>query len=400
MHVLFVHKNFPAQFGHLAQVFAKRHGWRCEYVSELEEGVFGGIRRHQYKPQGGARQATHFLARTFENAVAHAQGVYVRCRSVARPDLVVGHSGFGSTLFLPELWPDVPIVNYFEYYYRSRNSDLDFRPEYPTPELHFLRARARNAMIQLDLQNCTAGYSPTRWQHSLFPTEYLSKIEVIHDGVDCAFWSRRPGPGRVIAGRAIPDGTRVVTYVARGLESMRGFDVFMETAVKICAERDDVVFVVVGADTVAYGGDAMFTDGRTFREHVLSRGGYDLSRFIFTGRVPAAELVNIFSASDLHIYLTVPFVLSWSLLNAMACGCTVLASDTAPVAEVVEHRRNGLLAPFFDRAALAEQALRVLEEPEQFRERLGAAARVDMEERYSVEKTSEQLRRFLTGVVK
>jgi glycosyltransferase involved in cell wall biosynthesis len=187
-----------------------------------------------------------------------------------------------------------------------------------------------------------------------------------------------------VAGRQIPAGAKVVTYVSRGFEAMRGFDVFMRVAKRIAAERKDVVFIVVGQDRVCYGNDATHTGGMTLKEQIFSQGGFDTARFIFPGQLPTAELANVLSLSDLHIYLTVPFVLSWSLMNAMACGCTILASDTAPVREVIEHGANGLLAPFADEGALTAEALRVLDAPAQFQQ-LGANARATVEQRYSTE---------------
>src|SRR5579863_444888 len=152
MHVLFVHQNFPAQFGHIARHLVKHRGWTCTFVSETPPGEAAGIRKVQYKITGGARATTHYCSRTFENSIGHAHGVFEACKAhiAVRPDLIVGHSGFGSTLFLPELFPDVPVVNYFEYYYRPHGSDMDFRPEFPPAEIDFLRARARNAMVLLD----------------------------------------------------------------------------------------------------------------------------------------------------------------------------------------------------------------------------------------------------------
>src|SRR5262249_51798058 len=169
MHVLFVHQNFPAQFGHIARHLVKERGWTCSFASQTPPGEVEGIRRIHYSPVGGARATTHYCSRTFENGIAHAHGVFEACKAQPdlRPDLIVGHSGFGSTLFLPELFPGVPIVNYFEYFYHPRGSDMDFRSDLPLPsELDFLRVRARNAMILLDLHNCKAGYVPTRFQHS------------------------------------------------------------------------------------------------------------------------------------------------------------------------------------------------------------------------------------------
>lgn len=385
MHILFSHKNFPAQFGHIASYLIKDHGFQCSFVSELPPGNFDGIERIQYRIQGGATKSTHYCSRTFENAVWHSHAVYeaMKARPDIKPDLIVGHSGFGSTLWLADLYPDVPIINYFEYYYRSTGSDLDFRPDFPVKELDILRSRTRNAMILCDLQACARGYCPTGYQRSLFPDEYLPKLEAIFDGIDTSIWHRKQDVPRQIAGHVIPDGKKIVTYVSRGFESMRGFDVFMKVAKKICDARDDVVFLCVGSDRVCYGGDLNRIEEKSYREHILSQDNYDLSRFIFTGRVEPEELVNVFSLSDLHIYLTVPFVLSWSMMNSLACGCTVLGSATAPVKEMIKHRENGLLADFFDVDGLTDLALEVLEDPEQYRH-LGQAGAKMIEESYSL----------------
>jgi len=385
-HVLFVHQNFPAQFGHIAAHLVKR-GYRCTFVSETEAGTVAGIRKVQYKTIGGATERTHYFGRTFENAIGHAHGVYEAMkplRHTVRPDLIVGHSGFGSTLLLPELYPEAPVINHFEYFYRPHNSDMDFRPEWPVAEEDVLRSRARNAMILLDLEYCAAGYSPTEFQQSLFPDAYRSKIRVIHDGVDTAFWRRRRVPDELIQRLEISPETRVVTYVSRGLESMRGFDVFMRVAKRVYERFPNVVFLVVGSDRVAYGGDLKYVKEKTFKEHVLKQDRYDPTKFRFLGQVRPDILVHLLSLSDLHIYLTVPFVLSWSMLDAMACGCVVLGSDTAPVREVIRDGENGLLRNFFDVEGLAAAALEVLNDPDAFRA-LGQAAEETVAKRYSLE---------------
>jgi glycosyltransferase involved in cell wall biosynthesis len=395
VHVLFVHKNFPSQFGQIASYLASRPGDKCTFVSEGSPTQDpAGIRRIGYEPRGGATKSTHYCSRTFENQIAQAHGVFeaLKARSEVKPDLIVGHSGFGSTLFLRQLYR-CPIINYFEYYYHLRNSDFDFRPDFPEPEINFLRARARNAMLLLDLENCDAGCSPTEWQRSRFPAVYQPKIETIFDGIDCNFWRRRDDVPRRVGDLEIPCSTRVVTYVARGLERMRGFDIFMKVAHRICAARADVIFIVVGADDVYYGSDLHHTGTKTFREYVLAQDNYDLRRFIFTGTVSPQELVWIFSLSDLHIYLTAPFLVGWSLFDALACGCTVLASDVGPVREIIEHERTGLLADFFDLDGLTAQALRVLDDPVAFRS-LGNAGAALIEKKYSLAKMLPQMDAF------
>ena len=236
----------------------------------------------------------------------------------------------------------------------------------------------------MDLENCDIGYSPTRWQRSLFPRIFQDKIRTIFDGIDIGIWKPMTGVQRRIGDRIIPDGTRVVTYVSRGMESIRGFDIFMQVAKRLCQRRRDVLFIVVGEDRICYGGDEEFTGKKSFKEWVLARDDYDLSRFVFTGPVPIGTLVQLFALSDLHIYLTVPFVLSWSLLDALACGTTVLASNTPPVREVIEDGKNGLLRDFFDVDGLADQTDKVLDAPQDFKH-LGKVGIEMVRQRYSLD---------------
>jgi glycosyltransferase involved in cell wall biosynthesis len=351
MHVLFVHPNFPAQFGHVGRALAANLGWQSTFVTVRPPAKSSRTERIQYRVRGGATEANHYCTRAFENATRHALGVYqaLKARPDVRPDLIVGHSGFGTTLFLKELYPDVPVVNYFEYFYRTHGADMDFRPEFPSVEPDRLRARALNATIMLDLDNCDAGYSPTDWQRDRLPAEYRHKVSVIHDGIDTDIWNPDPAAPRVVGDFAVPDGMKVVTYATRGMESMRGFDVFVQAAARLARERSDVLFLVAGQDRVCYGGDARFTGGKSFKQWAMDRAGLDPARVKFLGLLPPRQLARLFQITDCHVYLTVPFVLSWSLLNALACGAPVVASDTAPVREVIEHGRTGLLTDFFDR---------------------------------------------------
>ncbi len=385
MHVLFVHQNFPAQFGQIARHLVRRHGFQCTFVSQRPASQEQGVRRIQYHVRGGATSQTHYCSRTFENGIWHAHAVYQALKAApeVRPDLVVGHSGFGSTIFLRELY-ECPVINYYEYFYRTRGGDLDFRPDFPVGEMDRLRARARNAMILLDLDNADAGYCPTRWQHGRLPGTYADKVRVIFDGIDTQFWRPRDDVPRRVAGRVIPPQVKLVTYVSRGMESMRGFDLFMKAAKRIAQRRRDVLFVVVGEDQICYGGDQKYIGQDSFKEWVLAQDDYPLERFLFTGRLPPDELAKLFSLADLHVYLTVPFVLSWSLMNALACGTTVLASATGPVREMIDDGVNGLLVDFFDVDGLVAKAEEVLGDPAAF-DGLGRSARARIQQHYSLD---------------
>lgn len=400
MHILFVHQNFPAQFGHIAHFLAEKYQYRCTFVSEKPGGQVGHTERIQYRVKGGATNQTHYCSRTFENYTWHAHAVFeaLQGRPDIQPDLIVGHAGFGPTLFLRELY-DAPIINYFEYYYRTVNSDMDFRPDFPGLEIDRLRARSRNAMLLLDLENCNAGYSPTVWQKSCFPKQYHDKIETIFDGIDTNIWSHKTGDHPRLVGQwKFERDTKIVTYATRGMESMRGFDLFMRFANRLAKERSDVAFVIAGQDRVCYGGDQRFTNGKTFKEWVLSQEDYDLSRFIFTGLLPPQDLARLFHISNLHVYWTVPFVLSWSLMNAMSCSATIMASNTAPLQEMITHERNGLLVDFFDLDKMVETALKVLGNPGEY-EHLGRNAAADIAEKYSLDVCLPKMRRLYEQTV-
>jgi glycosyltransferase involved in cell wall biosynthesis len=406
MQILFVHQNFPAQFAHIARRLHSRRGWKCAFVSQMPGDSADGIDRIEYKLTGGATAETHFCSRTFENTVWHCDAVYeaLRNRPDIRPDLIVGHSGFGSTLFLRELYPQTPVVNLFEYYYHPHDvdGDMDFRRDlgWKLDPYMYLRSRCRNAMILLDLQNCQLGYCPTRFQQSRFPREYQTKLRTVFDGIDREVYhghgeALRPPPGergtRTIAGIEIPADMRVVTYVTRGMESMRGFDQFMRSAKLIAGRFPNVKFIVVGGDRIAYGGDeAYLGEHKTFKDWTLAHDDYDLTKFHFAGWLSPPDLATVLASTDLHLYFTVPFVLSWSMMDAMSCGAVVLGSSTSPVKEMIQHGVNGLLADFFNPQDFAEKAVKVLQDPAAFRP-LGRAAEEMITQRYSIDAVMPQM---------
>jgi glycosyltransferase involved in cell wall biosynthesis len=399
MHILFVHQNFPAQFRYIATRLAAEHGWTISFATERQEDELPGIRKIIYKPRGGATLNNHTCTRNFENAVAHAHGVYEALKLVpeVQPDLVIAHTGFGSSLFLPYLY-DAPIINFLEFFYHPVGQDMGFRPELPVSEVDLLRIKTKNAMILLDVVNCDRGWCPTHYQRDYFPPELRSKIDVIFDGIDTSVFQRQSdGRARVEKAWNIPPDARIVTYVARGFERMRGFDIFMKIAARIAAARPDVVFLVVGTDKVYYGGDMNYTTAPSFRLQVLEDEPVDLSRFRFTGYVPQETLADILSASDLHLYLTEPFIASWSMVDAMACGAIVLASDQACVREYISPGENGLLNGFFDVDGFTEKSLSVLADPNRYAP-LARAAMHTVQTKYSLDVALPRLKAFFESV--
>jgi glycosyltransferase involved in cell wall biosynthesis len=248
----------------------------------------------------------------------------------------------------------------------------------------------------MTLHHCSSGYAPTQYQRETFPERWRHKIEVHFDGIDTELYRPRKLP-RVVAGESVPTETRIVTFVARGLESMRGFDLFIRLAQRIAAIRPDVLFVVVGQEESYYSWDKLHTGQDSFKQWVLSREPIDERRFVFLPHVEPAQLAELLCISDLHVYLTVPFVLSWSFFNAMSCGCVVLASDVAPVREVIAPGLNGLVEPLYDTERQLETALHVLDDLASFRP-LGEAARRLMEERYSTDAAIPQLKDYFERI--
>ena len=393
MQILFVHQNFPAQFGHIAHHLARSRGWRCDFVTEATSASLDGVRTIPYQISGGVTRDDALLQpHVRERRLARPRrlpGVRVRARPRSRPDrrpqrvrldalssrAIPGRAGgelLRAFLSSARLRPRLP----------SRlPSGASRLPPRPNAQRDDSPGPATTAAL---------GYSPTHYQKGLFPAEYQPKIDVIFDGIETEVFHRRANVPRRVGSLEIPESTRIVTYVSRGFESMRGFDIFMRAARLIYREHPDVLFVVVGSDRICYGGDEKHIRHRTFREHVLAQDDYDMSKFIFTGLVPTDTLVDLLSLSDLHIYLTVPFVLSWSLMNALACGCVVLASDTEPVREVIVDGETGLLAGFFDVEAFARRALDVLRDPPAFRD-LGDRAAAMIESRYALSVTLPRL---------
>lgn len=403
MHVLFIHQAFPAQFGRLGLELHERYGWKCSYLIEnlsscptptVEMLQKLEILRLPLSEKFRNERLTPW-PQAFGRHLQLAQAVFeaVRLRPDLRPDLVVGHDGLGPTLFLPELL-SCPIVNYCEYYFSRRRCDISYRIDLPSVEPAEFYPRSINAATLIHLEAFSWGYSPTHWQRQTFPERFHPKIEVHFDGIDTELYKPRRLP-RSFSGHTIPDDHRLVTFVARGLESMRGFDLFMRLAQRIARARSDVLFAVVGQDRSYYGWDRLHTGQGSFKQWVLSQGDYDLSRFIFVEHLQPDQLADLLCMSDLHVYLTVPFVLSWSLFNALASGCVVLASDVPPVREVISSGVNGLIEPFFDTERQLDTALRVLADPAAYRP-LGQAARRQIEEKYSLEVAIPELKAFFS----
>lgn len=392
MRLLFVHQNFPGQYRHLAAAFAAAKDVQVVAIGD-HANVAGvpapaGIERLTYSPARAPTKGVHPYLRHVEAAVLRGQALARKAIELRQrgfvPDLICVHAAWGEGLYLRDIFPASRILGYFEFYYRATGADMGFDPEFPTTLDDQLRIRTWNMTHQSTYFAVDWGLAPTRWQASTFPAEMQQRLSVIHDGVD----TRRLVPDRqarfaLADGRTLGADDEVVTFVSRGLEPYRGFHVFMRALPELMRRRPAAQFVVVGADTPSYGRRP--SDAPNWRVKLLAEVGdrIDASRLHFTGKLAYDAFVALLRISRAHVYLTYPFVLSWSMLEAMAVGAPIAASATAPVTEVVEHEANGLLFDFFERDALVATVCRLLEDAD-LRAALTAAARRHVVERYDL----------------
>ena len=389
MNILFLHQNFPAQFRHLATVLSRQPDNQVVFLTAAERGEIQGVRKVVFKPSREANPATHHYLKGMERAILEGQAAYragVALKQQGfRPDLVYGHSGWGSPMFMKDLFPQSPLMCYFEWFYHAHGADTDFDPSSQVTADDECRLRISNAAILSDLYSCDFGLSPTQWQKSQFPREYAPKIAVLHDGVDTEYF-RPQANGKLSLPSLeldLDEHREIVTYVARGMEPYRGFPQFMETLALLQKRRPKLQAIIVGADRVAYG--KALPNGKSYKQLMLERLNLDLSRVHFTGLLPYPEYLKVLQASSVHVYLTRPFVLSWSMLEAMSAGCVIVGSGTQPVQEVIRDGENGLLTDFFSPTAIAGRVEEALDD-RQAMERIRANARETIIERYDLKK--------------
>lgn len=359
MKILFLHSNFPAQFRHLAVHLARDNSNRVIFGTMREEGQIPGVRKFVYTPSRKPGPETHHYVRPLESAVLQGQAVYRALEKLKAdgfyPDVVYGHSGWGPAMFIKDIFPRAILLCYFEWFYNSDGADVGFDPEEPVTPDDRLRIRMKNAPILTDLYSCDAGLCPTTWQKNQFPEEYHNKLNVLHDGIDTQYFSPRQGETLMLPsiGLDLSDAKEIVTYVSRGMEPYRGFPQFMEAVSLLQKKRRNCHIIVVGDDRVAYG--RQLPDGNTYKQLMLDKFDFDLSRLHFTGLLPYPHYLQVLRVSSVHVYLTRPFVLSWSMLEAMSTGCVVVASSTPPVTEVIRDGENGLLIDLFSPYGIVEK---------------------------------------------
>lgn len=369
MKVLFAHQNFPGQYLHVARRLGATPGNQVVFLTQRQDASLPGVNKIVYKPRRGITPQMHHYLRESEAAVLNAQEVLRVAMDLRQsgfvPDVMLGHNGWGEIWYLKDIFPKTPLIGYFEFFYRMQGADVGFDPTEPVTIDTAPRIRTKNLGNLLALDTVDLGQCPTQWQKSVYPKRYHSMLHVLHEGIDTQVAAPDPharirleGPGIELAA-----GDEVVTYVARNLEPYRGFPSFMRSLPDILRRRPKAQILIVGGDEVSYGAPA--PGGKTFRQMMLDELGdsLDSKRVHFLGKVPHSAFIKILQVSRAHVYLTYPFVLSWSMLEAMSAGCLVIGSKTPPVEEVIQHCQNGILVDFFSPQEIADQVVEALEDP-------------------------------------
>lgn len=389
MKILFVHQNMPGQYRELLQWLVAQGGHQLVFLTQRKDvPKMAGITTCVYDPHHVPADGAYGLSKVWEGAAAAGFGAAMAARKMEQeqgfvPDLIMGHTGWGELTFFKQIWPDIPILGFFEYFYNMQGGLVGFDPSEPVSEHTPFLLHARNLVPFANIQTVDQGHVPTVWQRDVFPTSFHDKLVVCHDGIRTDRLLAKPdvslGLGRLPQPLTRQD--EVFTYLARNLEHARGFHVFMRALPRILAARPNARVLVVGGEEVSYGKSSSHPAGLRGEMEAEVGDKVDWDRVHFLGRVPYSKYVEIIQISRCHIYLTMPFVLSWSLLEAMSMQATVVASDVSSVREAVTHGQTGLLVDFFDPDALADQVIDVLANPDAHAH-LGPAARAHVVDKY------------------
>ena len=387
--ILFIHQNFPGQFVHVASELA-RQGHEVVGLG-IKGRSLPGVRYIRYTPKTPVHFSDVDASRDIEtkiirgNACAHVMEQLKN--SGFTPDVIVAHPGWGEALFCKDVWPKVRLIMFGEFFYSADGADYNFDPEFARDSLaDRARIRLKNSVHLLALHAADEGYTPTQWQLSQFPAEYRKKMGIIFDGIDTAFVA--PQPKAFVSLKRdnirLTANDEVITFVNRNLEPYRGFHIFMRALPEILRQRPNAHCLIVGGDDVSYG--LLPKNGGNWRHVMLAElaGQIPMDRLHFLGALAYQDYLRVIQISSCHVYLTYPFVLSWSCLEAMSVGRVVVASRTGPVQEIIEHGVNGLLFDFFDIAALSRQVVEVLSDPNAYRD-MGKHARQTVVERYDLQ---------------
>ncbi|MDD2466454.1 MAG: glycosyltransferase family 4 protein [Desulfobulbus sp.] len=391
MNILFIHQNYPGQYVHLAAAMAQNPRHQVVAIGEQKTRPDFSYSVLTYSMPQGTATSTHHYIQDFERHVRRGQQIFRACLELKNtgffPDIICGHPGWGETLFVKDVYPQAKLLIYCEFYYRAQGSDIGFDPEYPSSLDTTLKIRIKNSTQLHSLVACDAGISPTSWQRRQYPKEFREKIHPVHDGIN----TQKACPdthATLSLGQGKPTlsiGDEVVTYVARNLEPYRGFHSFMRAIPQILIQRPNAHVVIIGGEDVSYG--LRLPEGETYKERYLKEVRLDADRVHFLGRVPYETYLNALRVSSAHVYLTYPFVLSWSCLEAMSVGCVLIASRTPPVEEVLIDGETGLLVDFFSAEEISDRVCEALSRKKEMKH-LRDNARALIQSRYDLHRVT------------
>lgn len=393
MNIFFIHQNFPGQFKFLAPALVQQgHKVVAMTMQTVKASEWQGVKLLSYTASRGTTANMHPWVSDFETKTIRGEACFRAALQLKAqgfsPDVIIAHPGWGESLFLKDIWPQAKLGIYCEFYYHPEGADVGFDPEFPAKDVgDVCRLRLKNLNNLLHFEVADAGISPTYWQASTFPEPFRSKITVVHDGIDTEALAPNPDVNLTLNGNIVLSKTdEVVTFVNRNLEPYRGYHIFMRALPEILKRRPNARILIVGSDDVSYG--ARPDNNQKWKEIFASEvrpqiSDLDWTRVHFLGNLPYEHFIPLLQLSTVHIYLTYPFVLSWSLLEAMSVGCAIVASNTQPLTEAISHGDTGRLVDFFDSTGLANEVCDLLDDPVS-RQELGVNARAFAKANYDL----------------
>ena len=395
MKIIFVHQNFPGQFLHLSKVLSKqKHEVYAVRVQDKKPYNYGGVKVLPYRVSTSSKRSEDLIVTDFESKIIRATSCLNHCLKLKdqglEPDFIFAHHGWGESLFLKEVWPNAKLALYCEFFYHAKGFDSDFDPELQNNDLNQrIKIQCKNINNYLHFPLADGALSPTKWQADTFPHPFRKKISVIHDGID----TRNLNPRRNVSltlnsSQIIDQDSQVLTYISRDLDPFRGFHIFMRALPELLEYSKELKVIIIGGDGPGYG--ARHPSGRSWKDIFVEEVFPSLSqsqkeRVFFLGKVPYNQYLTILRLSTVHVYFTYPFILSWSFLESMSLGCSIVASNTPPVMEVMEDRKHGLLTDFFDPRKLSNRVIELLDSPS-LRKKLSINARELVVQKYDLNK--------------
>ncbi len=393
MNILFIHQNFPGQFKFLAPALVQQgHSVLAMTMQKVPTDAsrvlptaanWQGVKLVPYTASRGTTPNVHPWVSDFETKTIRAEACFRAALQLREqgftPDIIIAHPGWGESLFLKDVWPKAKLGIYCEFFYHPHGADVGFDPEFPVTDAgEACRLRLKNLNNLLHFEVADAGISPTQWQASTFPEPFRSRITVVHDGIDTEAVAPNPKVSLTLNGNiTLTKQDEVITFVNRNLEPYRGYHIFMRALPDILKQRPKARVLIVGGDNVSYGARA--EAGKKWKDIFAAEvrpqiSDADWARVHFLGHITYEHFIPLLQLSTVHVYLTYPFVLSWSLLEAMSVGCAIVAGDTQPLREAVRHDETGRLVDFFDVAGLAHEVCALLDDSKS-RARMGKNAR-------------------------